>query len=80
MNPLFKAMQPKKKRPVDPNSPPRPNLLNHEKRLKDTVYTMEQMQDENRKLRNRMESLEAKLANQTSYLNYLHQFITNKKG
>lgn len=70
----------KKKRPVDPNAPPRPNLLNHEKRLKDTVYTMEQMQDENRRLRNRMESLEAKLANQTSYLNYLHQFITRQKG
>jgi hypothetical protein len=34
---MFDMYRPKKKRPVDPNAPPRPNLLNHEKRLKEST-------------------------------------------
>lgn len=78
MNPMFKAMQPKKKRPVDPNAPPRPNLLNHEKRLKETTTTVEQIHQENQQLRQRLEALESKLANQTTYLNSLHQYVHAK--
>jgi len=78
MNPLFKAMQPKKKRPVDPNAPPRPNLLNHEKRLKETVVTIEQVQQENHELRRRLEAVESKLLNQTNYLNTLHQYVHSR--
>jgi len=76
MNPLFKAMQPKKKRPVDPNAPPRPNLLSHEKVLKDTKLTLEQLQQENQQLKARLDSLESKIRNQNNYLSYLHQFIS----
>ena len=75
MNPLFKAMQPKKKRPVDPNAPPRPNLLNHEKRLKDSVSTIEQLQAQNIELKRRLDILENKLANQTAYMSQMHQVI-----
>ena len=32
---IFDMYRTKKKKEVDPNAPPRPNLLNHEKRLKD---------------------------------------------
>ena len=78
MNPMFKAMQPKKKRPVDPNAPPRPNLLNHEKRLKDATVTLEQVQQENQMLKRRVEELESKMINQTAYLNQLHQFVSHK--
>ena len=78
MNPFFKAMQPKKKRPVDPNAPPRPNLLNHEKRLKETVVTIEQVQQENQELRRRLEAVESKLLNQNNYLNTLHQYVHSK--
>ena len=78
MNPLFKAMQPKKKRPVDPNAPPRPNLLSHEKVLKDTKLTLEQLQQENRHLQRRIESLESKMINQTAYLSQLHAVMTHK--
>jgi len=78
MNPFFKSMQPKKKRPVDPNAPPRPNLLNHEKRLKEATVTVEQVQQENRELRHRMDALESKLLNQTNYLNTLHQYVHSK--
>lgn len=75
---MFDMYRPKKKRPVDPNAPPRPNLLNHEKRLKETAVTVEQVQQENRELRNRLEAVESKLLTQTNYLNTLHQYVHSK--
>lgn len=78
MNPMFKAMQPKKKRPVDPNAPPRPNLMSHDKVLRDQKVTLEQLQAENQQLKHRLEALESKLLNQTNYLNSLHQYIHSK--
>ena len=82
MTSIFKAMRPKKKRPVDPNAPPRPNLLSHEKVLKDTKLTLEQLQQENRQLHSRITELESKMLRQTDYLNQLHTYITqqNKRG
>jgi len=68
----------KKKRAVDPNAPPRPNLLNHEKRLKDATLTVEQLQQQNIQLQHRVEELERKMINQTAYLNQLHAFVTHK--
>lgn len=71
----------KKKRAVDPNAPPRPNLMNHEKRLKETTGTVEQLQAQNQELRSRIDRLESKFSNQTAYLNSLHQYIARfKKG
>lgn len=71
----------KKKKAVDPNAPPRPNLLNHEKRLKETTSTVEQLRSENHDLRRRLDQLESKLTNQTAYLNSLHQYVSRiKKG
>ena len=72
---MYKA---KKKKVVDPNAPPRPNLLNHEKRLKDTTVTVEQLQAQNHDLMRRLEQLESKLSNQTAYLNSLHQYVHTK--
>lgn len=69
----------KKKRVVDPNAPPRPNLLNHEKRLKETTGTVEQQAEELLFLRNKVAELERKLVNQTAYLSSLHQHITRIK-
>ena len=71
----------KKKRAVDPNAPPRPNLLNHEKRLKEATVTVEQLQQQNHELKGRLDRLESKLTNQTAYLNSLHQYVARfKKG
>jgi len=75
---MFDMYRTKKKRAVDPNAPPRPNLLSHEKVLKDTKVTLEQLQTENQQLRSRLEAVESKLANQTSYLNTLHQYVHTK--
>ena len=75
---MFDMYKTKKKRAVDPNAPPRPNLLSHEKVLKDTKLTLEQLQQENLQLRHRVEELESKMIRQTSYLNQLHQFVSRK--
>jgi hypothetical protein len=34
----------KKKRPVDPNAPPRPNLLSHDKKLRETQDLINDLQ------------------------------------
>lgn len=75
---MFDMYRQKKKKVVDPNAPPRPNLLNHEKRLKEATITVEQLQAQNHELTSRLDRLESKLANQTAYLNSLHQFVHTK--
>lgn len=66
-----------KKKVVDPNAPPRPNLLNHEKRLKDATNTVDQQAQLLARMQQRIDSLETKLANQTAYLSTLHHHIRN---
>ena len=73
-------MRQKKKRAVDPNAPPRPNLLNHEKRLKETTVNVEQIVQQNQRLTQRIEELERKLVNQTAYLQALHNSVQNRRG
>ena len=75
---MFDMYRKKVKKAVDPNAPPRPNLLNHEKRLKDATVTLEQVQHENQQLKRRIEELESKMINQNAYLNQLHQVVTRK--
>jgi predicted RNase H-like nuclease (RuvC/YqgF family) len=75
---MFDMYKTKKKRAVDPNAPPRPNLLSHEKVLKDTKVTIEQLQQENQQLQRRVEELEGKMTRQTTYLDQLHAFVTRK--
>ena len=78
MNPLFKAMQHKKKRPVDPNAPPRPNLMSHDKVIRDQKSMLEQMEQEVARLRARVETLESKASHQSNYLTSLHQYVMSK--
>lgn len=78
MNPMFKAMQPKKKRPVDPNAPPRPNLLSHDKTIRDTKQIIEQQQQEILLLKRRLEDLESKMLRQTQYLQALHSSLQGR--
>ena len=66
----------KKKREVDPNAPPRPNLLSHEKTLKDTKSIIEQQAQDINYLKRRVEDLENKLSNQNNYLSALHSTVT----
>jgi predicted RNase H-like nuclease (RuvC/YqgF family) len=69
----------KRKRAVDPNAPPRPNLLSHEKVIKDTRSVIERQGQQITMLLDRVSGLERKLESQTSYLSALHQTLQSKK-
>jgi phage shock protein A len=60
------------------SGPPRPNLLSHEKVLKDTKVTMEQQSETIERLQRRVDELERKLTNQTAYLSAVHQSIQRR--
>jgi predicted RNase H-like nuclease (RuvC/YqgF family) len=80
MNPkMLKAMKAKKKREVDPNAPPRPNLLTHEKTIKGMNATAQDQQVEIEFLKRKLHELERKLSRQTNYLDAIHQRISSKK-
>ena len=76
MSDIFKAMKAKKKRAVDPNAPPRPNLLTHEVKLRTAQQTIEDQNQTIARLENRLAELERKVRAQSDYLSQLHQKIT----
>jgi CII-binding regulator of phage lambda lysogenization HflD len=80
MNPkMLKVMRTKKKRAVDPDAPPRPNLMTHNVKLRDQDNAIMALTSEIQRLKEQMESLQVKLNNQTSYLQAVHsQLIKNK--
>ncbi len=69
----------KRKREVDPNAPPRPTLLGHEKVIKDTKAVIEQQFDTIRELQMKVAKLESKMRSLTDYCSQLHQYIQRKK-
>jgi hypothetical protein len=54
----FKA---KKKREVDPNAPPRPNLLTHEKKMKESQAAFDELYHRVRQQEELIASLKAKM-------------------
>jgi hypothetical protein len=78
MSNIFKAMKAKKKRAVDPNAPPRPNLMTHDVKIRDQQNAMSAMQAEIYQLKDTVRSLQNKLNNQTVYLQAVHSRIKNQ--
>lgn len=76
---MLKAMKAKVKRPVDPNAPPRPNLLSHDKKLRDMEGVHNMALNTIERLQARVQRLENKLTNQTSYLQALHNKLQNRR-
>ena len=72
-------MRAKKKRPVDPNAPPRPNLMSHDKKLRDQNTLIANMADRISYLERRLENTESKLRYQTQYLSQIHNTLISKK-
>jgi hypothetical protein len=73
MNPkLFKAMRVKKKRAVNPDAPPRPNLMTHHVKLRDQESIINMLSNDVHNLKDTIRRLENKLNNQTNYLQALH--------
>ena len=78
----FDMYKTKKKRVVDPNAPPRPNLLSHDKVIRDQKAMLDTMERQIAILKSRVESLESKALTQNNYLSTLHQHVAraSKKG
>jgi hypothetical protein len=78
MSNIFKAMKAKKKRAVNPDAPPRPNLMTHDVKIRDQQQAMSVMQAEIYQLKDTVRSLQNKLNNQTAYLQAVHTRIKNQ--
>ena len=74
----YSAMYGKKKRAVDPNAPPRPTLLGHEKVIKDAKTVIEKQGEQIHALNRRVAELERKLQSQSSYLSALHNAVRRR--
>ena len=78
MNNIFKAMKAKKKRAVNPDAPPRPNLMTHDVKIRDQQNAVAMMQSEIYHLKDTVRSLQNKLNNQTAYLQAVHSKLKNQ--
>lgn len=78
MSAIFKAMKEKKKRAVDPNAPPRPNLMTHEVKIRSAQEIIDSQTQQLQILQHRIDNLERKLSAQTDYLSQLHQRIARR--
>ena len=78
MNKIFKAMKVKKKRAVNPDAPPRPNLMTHDVKIRDQQNIVSLMQLEIYQLKDTVRSLQNKLNNQTAYLQAVHSKLKNQ--
>ena len=73
MNPkMLKAMRQKTKRKIDPDAPPRPNLMRHDVKLRQQDDIINSMNREVHNLKDTVRRLENKLFNQTNYFDALH--------
>lgn len=71
-------MKAKKKRAVNPDAPPRPNLMTHDVKIRDQQNVISSMQQEIFNLKDNVRSLQNKLNNQTVYLQAVHTKLKNK--
>lgn len=78
MSNIFKAMKAKKKRVVNPDAPPRPNLMTHDVKIRDQQNAMSLLQSEIYQLKDTVRSLQNKLNNQTAYLQAVHSKLKNR--
>jgi hypothetical protein len=76
MSDIFKSMRAKKKRAVDPDAPPRPTLLGHEKEMKTWRQQFSEMTErsiqqsvEINMLRRKVNRLESQIDAMTSVVN-----------
>ena len=79
MSNIFKVMKAKKKRPVDPNAPPRPNLLSQDKKLREQEQTMQDLRQEVSYLKDKLNSLETKLRTQDNLVSQVLSRLVRDK-
>lgn len=76
-NPLqFKQ---KKKRPVDPNAPPRPNLLSHEKKFKENEQYLSRLERIIERQQDQIDDLRTKYTNLQIGMEQLISYMRKKR-
>lgn len=76
-NPLqFKA---KKKRAVDPNAPPRPNLMSHDKKLREQTEAMDRLLRVIERQQDEIESLRSKYQEMQQSINQIINVLRRNK-
>jgi predicted RNase H-like nuclease (RuvC/YqgF family) len=70
----------KLKRPVDPNAPPRPNLLSHEKTIKETQTTIKTQEEKIAILERRIQEQESRLRRLGDYVDGIRNYMTHMRG
>lgn len=68
----------KKKRPVDPNAPPRPNLLSHEKKLKENQSLVDDLRLQVKRQADELASLKIKYESMQQSINQILNYL--RKG
>ena len=74
-----KQFKVKKKRAVDPNAPPRPNLLSHEKRMKESQAAFEELYRKVHQQDEFIASLKTKLQFLENTVNYMANKLRGSK-
>ncbi len=73
-----KQFKQKKKRAVDPNAPPRPNLLSQDKKLREQQASVEQLHSTVEQQSGLIHSLENKVRYMASVIERLHSMMSKK--
>jgi hypothetical protein len=73
-----KQFKQKKKRPVDPNAPPRPNLLSQDKKLRETQAAFGQLEDLVRRQAAELESMKQKYRDMQQSITQLINYVRRK--
>lgn len=68
----------KKKREVDPNAPPRPNLLSHDKTIREGQQAFAHLEDRVRKQADEIDRLKSNYANMQQSVNQILNYL--RKG
>lgn len=81
MSALYTRMfKEKKKRPVDPNAPPRPNLMSQAKEIKNVHLTLEMLQLQLQRQQEEINHLKTKLNQSNHRVEMLTTYLKNAKN
>lgn len=76
---IYNQFKQKKKRPIDPNAPPRPNLLSHEKQMKESKIEFVDLQRKVEEQAAEIESLRVKYNRLSSSMEMLIGYVRKSK-
>jgi t-SNARE complex subunit (syntaxin) len=68
----------KKKREVDPNAPPRPNLMSHDKTIRESQAAFNQLENHVRSQQEEIDKLKSNYSNMQQSVNQLINLVRRK--